>query len=217
MSNIGYFPQEFQYLAVMKKDVVWMSTDPNEINTMRESIKEARGHVVAFGLGLGYFPIMAANKDEVIDVVVVEKDQKIIDIFNRHILPLFSKREKIRIVHDDAFHYAKHIHCDYLFIDIWHNPEDGLPLYLRFKQELKGKTFKVSYWLEKSILSMYRRCLLTIVEESFEGYNDKNYQKAENEYDEIINRLYFKTKDIVISSFEDLIKILQDKELKTLV
>lgn len=217
VSRIGYFPKDFQYLAVMKDDVVWMSTDPNEINTMQDSIDEAHGKVVALGLGLGYFPIMTATKDEVSEVVVVEKDQTIINIFKQHILPLFNKCEKIKIVHADAFDYIQNINCDYLFIDIWHNPEDGLPLYIRFKNELKNKSFKVSYWLEKSILAMLRRCVITLVEENLEGYTENNYQKAKNEFDEIINRLYFKTKDMVISSFEDLIKILQDKELKKLV
>ena len=217
LSKIGYFSKDYKYLAVLKNGVVWMSTDPNEINTMKQSIDEATGRVVAFGLGLGYFPIMAANKDTVSEVVVVEKDQTIIDIFKKHILPQFPKQNKIVIIHDDAFDYIKQLKCDYLYIDIWHNPEDGLPLYLRFKKVLKDKSFKVSYWLEKSILSMYRRCLLTIVEEAFDGFDDSNYQKAENDYDEIINDLYHKTKNVVISSYEDLMKILQDNELKKLV
>ena len=52
VSQNGYFTQEFRYLAVLKDDIVWMSTDPNEINTMQPSIDEANGHVLAFGLGL---------------------------------------------------------------------------------------------------------------------------------------------------------------------
>ena len=219
VSQIGYFSANFTYLAVVKDDVVWMSTDPNEINTMKDSIKEAKGRVLAFGLGLGYFPIMCASKKEVIDVYVIEKDQKIIDIFKKHILPLFKYKEKIHIIHDDAFHFARGdlSKYDYLFIDIWHNPEDGLPLYLKFKKILKNKGLKVSYWLEKSILAMLRRCLLTVVEESLEGHKDKDYLKAQNEYDEIINSLYFKTKNISISSFNELMELLSDKSLLKLI
>lgn len=220
VSRIGYFEKDYKYLAVLKNDVVWMSTDPNEINTMRDSISEAKGKVVAFGLGLGYFPIMAAVKDEVEEVVIIEKDQTIIDIFKKHILPLFEKKEKIKIIKDDAFNYLnkmKDNDVDYLFIDIWHNPEDGLPLYLKFKKMLKNRKVKVSYWLEKSILAMLRRCVLTIVEEGLEGYDDHNYQKAGNKYDKLINDLYFKTKEITIASYEDLVKILQDNELQKLI
>ena len=219
LSQIGYFCKKFDYLAVLKNDVVWMSTDPNEINTMAPSIKEAKGNVLAFGLGLGYFPIMAAVKPEVTSVTIIEKDQKIIDIFNKHILPLFEYKDKIKVIHDDAFKFAEKdlSKYDYLFIDIWHSPEDGLPMYLKFKRILKNKKIKTAYWLEKSILAMYRRCLLTIIEENQLGYTDKKYLNAKNDYDRIINDLYFKTKNVSISSNDELNKILQDKYLLTLV
>ncbi len=219
VSQIGYFDASFTYLAVLKDDVVWMSTDPNEINTMEESIKKAKGNVLAFGLGLGYFPIMCASKKEVTSVTIVEKDKEIINIFKKHILPLFEYKEKITIIEDDAFKYAM---CDlnkydYLFIDIWHNPEDGLPMYLKFKKILKGNKIVTDYWLEKSILAMYRRCLLTVIEESLMGYTDKNYKVVENEYDKIINDLYFKTKDRVFNSISEIKEILQDNTLINLI
>ena len=219
VSQIGYFDTSFKYLAVIKDDVVWMSTDPNEINTMDSSIKKAKGNVLAFGLGLGYFPIMCASKKEVTSVTIVEKDPEIIKIFKKHILPLFEYKEKIHIIEDDAFRYARGdlSRYDYLFIDIWHNPEDGLPMYLKFKKILKGKTIATDYWLEKSILAMYRRCLLTIIEESLMGYTDKNYKTVENEYDSIINELYFKTKDKVFNSLSEIKEILQDNLLINLI
>ena len=218
VSRLGYFTKPFSYLAVLKKDVVWMSLDPNEINTMRASIDKAKGITVAFGLGLGYFPIMAAKKKEVSKVIVVEKDQKIIDIFKRHILPLFECKDKIEIIHDDAFNYVNKIkNADFLFIDIWHNPEDGLPLYLRFFRQLKGKNVEVDYWLEKSLLAMYRRCLLTVIEESLMGYGDSYYQKSKNDYDKIINDLYFKTKNMTFSSIDEIKQLLQDNSLKELI
>lgn len=220
VSQIGYFDESFLYLAVLKDDVVWMSTDPNEINTMSSSIKKAKGNVLAFGLGLGYFPIMCASKKEVTSVTVVEKDPEIIKIFKKHILPLFEYKEKITIIEGDAFEYAKKDldkNYDYLFIDIWHNPEDGLPMYLKFKKILKGKKILTDYWLEKSILAMYRRCLLTVIEESLMGFTDKNYQKVENEYDSIINELYFKIKDKVFTSLKEIKEILQDNSLLKLI
>jgi hypothetical protein len=64
---------------------------------------------------------------------------------------------------------------------------------------------------------MLRRCLLTVVEESLEGYKDKDYLKAQNEYDEIINSLYFKTKNLSISSFNELMELLSDKSLLKLI
>lgn len=220
VSQIGYFDKPFPYLAVLKDDVVWMSTDPNEINTMKKPISEAKGHVLAFGLGLGYFPVMTALKDDVKDVTVVEYDSKIIEIFKKHILPLVPFKEKIHIVQGDAFEYAKRDldkDYDYLFIDIWHNPEDGLPMYLRLKRTLKEKKLTISYWLEKSILAMYRRCLLTIIEENLMGYEKENYRKAKNDYDCIINDLYFKTENMHFDSIDKIKDLLQDKELIKLI
>ena len=220
VSRIGYFDKPYSYLAVMKDDVVWMSTDINEINTMKEPILEAKGRVLAFGLGLGYFPIMAALKEDVKDVTIVEYDQNIIDIFKKHILPLVPFKEKLHIIKGDAFEFIKKDlakEYDYLFIDIWHNPEDGLPMYLKLYKELKNQKIKVSYWLEKSILAMYRRCLLTVIEESINGCTRKDYLKAKNDYDKIINDLYFKTENRVFTSINEIKEILQDKELQKLI
>ena len=219
VSQIGYFTTNFEYLAVLKDDVVWMSTDPNEINTMRPSIDKAKGKVLAFGLGLGYFPLMCGAKENVSSVTIVEKDPKIIEIFKKHILPLFEHKEKIHIIEGDAFNFAHSdlSSYDFLFIDIWHNPEDGLPLYLKFRKILKNKNIETDFWLEKSILAMYRRCLLTIIEENLMGYKDKDYLKAKNEYDQIINNLYFKTKNISLSSIDEIKKLLQDNSLRNLI
>ena len=219
VSQIGYFCENFAYLAVIKDDVVWMSTDPNEINTMRPSIEKASGDVLAFGLGLGYFPLMCAAKSNVSSVTIVEKDPKIIEIFKKYILPLCVFKDKIHIIEGDAFNFA---HSDlskysFLFIDIWHNPEDGLPLYLKFRKILKGKNIKTDYWLEKSLLAMYRRCLLTLIEENMMGYKDKDYLKAKNEYDQLINNLYFKTKNLNLSSVDEIKRILEDNFLKNLI
>ena len=165
--------------------------------------------------------IQALQNPNVKSVTVVEYDQKIIDIFNKHIRPLLKTNKELKIIKDDAFHYLKNNDVDklynYLFIDIWHNPEDGLPLYLRFLKQLKSKKINVSYWLEKSILAMYRRCLLTIVEENLEGYKKEDYLKAETDYDRIINDLYFKTENLVIDSYDKLLNLLQDNSLKKLV
>ena len=63
---------------------------------------------------------------------------------------------------------------------------------------------------------MYRRCLLTVIEESLLGYSDKNYQVVENDYDKIINDLYFKTKNMSFTSFKKIKEILQDNSLLNL-
>ena len=53
--------------------------------------------------------------------------------------------------------------------------------------------------------------------ESMNGYTKKDYLKAKNEYDEIINDLYFKTENMVFDSINEIKGIMQDNFLKNLI
>ena len=219
-SPLSYFSTDESYLALSYKGEVWMSITPNEINTMAPYINQANGEILVLGLGLGYYPFMVSQKDNVKKITIIEFDQNIIDIFNKYLLPLFPHKEKIHIIKGEALSYLrnnKH-HFDYVFADLWHNPEDGLPPYLKIKEiEKQYKGTKFQYWLEKSLLAMLRRCLLTVYEESLQGYSDKDYQKAENDIDKIINALYFKTKNITIVKYDDINNLLKDESLLRLI
>lgn len=210
LSKIGYFDHKVSFLALSYKNEIWMNISPNEINTMTRSINEAAGDVLVLGLGLGYYPFMISLKPNVKSITVIEKDSTIIDIFKKNIFPFFPHKEKIKIIKDDGFKFIENSSrkFDYTFIDLWHNPNDGLPMYLKFKKLEKSNT-KYSYWLEKSILAMYRRCKLILIEEALDGAKDDNYLKAENEIDEVINKLYFETKDLVIDSYDKLIEFIK--------
>lgn len=217
---IGYFTKPFKYLAVIKDDLIWMSIIPHEINTMKEPIKEAFGNVLVLGLGLGYYAFHIALKDDVDRITIIENDPLVIALFKKHIYPKFKNKEKIHIIEDDAFHHLdEHHDYDFIFSDIWHNVADGQSLYLKIKQyEKEYKNTKFSYWIETSIVAMIRRELLTIFEEEyFEGFKEKDYLKAKNENDKIINYLYFLTKECEINSANDLINLLKDESIKKLV
>ncbi|MDD3243586.1 MAG: hypothetical protein PHD32_07690 [Eubacteriales bacterium] len=154
--QIGYFEETFSFPAVLENGREWMLITPNEIRTMRPTIAAARGRVLTFGLGLGYFAYMAAEKPEVTQVTVVERDESVIELFEHDLLPQFAQRDKIRVVRGDAFAYAQtHLAqegYDVVFTDLWHDPSDGLELYLRMKQYEKlsqGSTFL--YWIEPTL------------------------------------------------------------------
>ena len=218
-SNIGYFKKSYSYPALMKKGTVWMSVDPSEVNTMEPYINSSHGHLLVFGLGMGYFPYLASKNKNVKDITIIELDKNIIDLFNNYLLAKLDFSCPIKIIHMDAYKYIKDNDInkfDTLFMDIWHNPEDGLPLYLRFQSMLKEYQGKKYYWLNKSLIAMLRRCLLTIVEEQLNGSGDSDYIKEENEYDHIINRLYTITKDIRIDNYNQLIELLNDDSLEAL-
>ena len=217
---VGYFEEEFKYLSLSYNGVTWMCITPNEINTMKPHIDSASGKVLVFGLGLGYYPYMISLKDNVKDIYIVELDQNIINIFKENILPLFEHKEKIHIINANAIEYIKTVDKSYdtIFIDLWHNPEDGLSLYLYFKQfEKKYPNSKFQYWLEESLIALYRRYLLMLVEESLNGYTDKDYQSNKNPIDTFINNLYFKTKNITINSYDDVYQLLSKESISRLI
>lgn len=159
--QVGFFTEPFSFPAVKESDHEWMSVKPNEVETMRSAIAAAEGEVLAFGLGLGYFAYMASLKDAVSSVTIVERDKAVIDLFQEYILPQFSTKRKIRILHADAFDVAKDLAMygtfRFAFVDLWHDVSDGLPLYLRMKKlEKLSSSTQFSYWVEESLLSALR-------------------------------------------------------------
>ena len=211
INHIGYFDKKFPYLALLKNNEIWMSLNPNEIKTMEPYIAKARGHVLVLGLGMGYVAYMMANKKEVKDITIIEKDTNVINIFNNLLWPSFNNKDKIKIVNDDAINYLKRKQrdYDYIFADIWHSPDDGLPLFLKIKKINRH----VDCWLEVSMYALLRRCMFTLLYEQMNNYGENNYLKAKIATDEVINKLYFKTKNLLINNEEDLSKILSDNYL----
>ena len=160
LAPMGFFDETFRFPMITKDGREWMTVTPNEIETMRDAISEAHGHVLVYGLGLGYYAYMTAIKPEVESVTVVECDEVIYNLFCKHLLPQFPEG-KIVIVLQDAFAHAEERRFlrynrpyDVVFTDLWHDVGDGIPLYRRMKglQErysAKGQIFR--YWIEPSM------------------------------------------------------------------
>ena len=133
-----------------------MSVTPNEINTMKEPIDNAFGKVLTFGLGLGYYSYMVSLKNNVESVTIVEKDQNVINLFNKYILPLFKTKAKINIINMDAYDFLEKVmndgDYDFVFVDIYHDAKDGLEVYKKistYEKKFKNTTF--SYWIKKTL------------------------------------------------------------------
>ena len=144
-------------------------------------------------------------------------EEESISLFNKYLINLFPHVEKLNIIFDDGIEYLKKTNkqYDYIFSDIWHNVGDGEILYLKIKSlEKRFPTAKFDYWIERSILSMLRRQVLTVFSEQLEGYKEEDYLKARNENDEIINRLYFYLKSTEIDSFDALHDLISEESLK---
>lgn len=154
--KVGYFSREFVYPTILENGQNWMSVTPNEVETMRQDISSAFGRVVTFGLGLGYFAFMASNKKEVDSVTIVELNKAEIDLFNNYILPQFPHKEKIQVIQADAYKFAEKNYpkkmYDYVYVDIWHDVGDGIPMYEKMKSYEKLNPSAVyRYWIEKSM------------------------------------------------------------------
>ncbi len=213
-SQIGYFVSKFPYLALTQGNNIWMSLNPNEIETMKPFINKGKGHVLVLGLGMGYVPYMLSLKKEVKSITIIEKDKDVIELFSKLIWPKFVNKEKIKIIKDDAIKYVEKNHqYDYIFADLWHDPEDGLPLFVSLKRINKD----IDCWLNTSMYALLRRCMITLLEETLNGSTEGDYQFAKIYTDKVINKYYQKTKNLPINNKEDLDNLLKDETLLSLV
>ncbi len=177
--SIGFFDEEFSFPTIFENGVEWMAIKPNEIETMKEPINKARGNVITFGLGMGYFAYMASIKPEVKSVTIVERSAEVIALFKSHILPYFECKEKIKIIQADAFEYVekqmRSSDYDYAFVDLWRDTSDGVDLYIKMKKlEDKHPAVRFEYWIERSILLAIRKKLFyALIEKKSEDSIEK--------------------------------------------
>ena len=210
ISKVGYFDKPFSYKALFEGKDLWMSLNPNEINTMATTIEKAKGRVLVLGLGMGYITYMLSQKKNVSSITVIERNKENIALFKKHLFSLFPNKTKITIIEDDAINFVKHyFKYDYIFADLWFTPEDGLEYYLKLKDIEKKNNIKIDYWLETSLKQMKRRYLIELIKEQLEGSDETWYQSEKEIEDRIFKRLYLDTKDIVINNIEGIRNLLK--------
>lgn len=152
--SLGYFDEQFSFPVIYENGREWMSLKPNEIETMKKPLSRAIGNVLVGGLGIGYFASMCADNPSVTSVTVIERDAEVISLVKDNILPLISSSHKIKIVQGDAVLFAcEHLkEFDYSFMDLWHDPTDGVPLYKELKAlEPFAPDTVCDYWVEDTL------------------------------------------------------------------
>jgi hypothetical protein len=216
ITHLGYFKEDFPYLALKKDGITWMSLIPHEMNTMKEPILEANGKVLALGLGLGYYPYHVLLKDNVSSLTVVDSDETIISIFKDCLLPEFKNSDKLNIVSNEAISFLKSIkddRFDYIFVDLRHDPVDGLEAYLKIKHILKTFDIKASYRIEKDMIIYLRRFLVGLIEEEVSGSKDSDYDVTSTFEDRLFKFLHEEFKERRIDSYQDIKTILSSESL----
>lgn len=168
---MGFCRSAFRYPSLKQHGREWMTLSPNEIITMEEPLRDLHGHVLVYGLGIGYYAYQALCTPAVQQVTVVENDADVIALFKKYILPLwpgqspeempFGSSYHFSIVRDDAFRHAEStgfacedgLRADVVFTDIWHDAADGQPLYQRMRAlEHCGDGYvEFRYWIEPTL------------------------------------------------------------------
>ena len=104
-------------LLMVNKEL-WMSLTAMEVQASELSIRRANGVVWTAGLGLGYFPLRCALKEDVTEVNVVEISPNVIELFNR-----MHRRKrgfkKIKVHCGDARKIIKGKEADYCWMDTY--------------------------------------------------------------------------------------------------
>ena len=183
---LGFFPEGFRFPAILEGGNEWMTLTPVDLDTCEEAIEAARGRVVTFGLGLGYYAYMASQKEDVESVTVVELSEEVIDLFKKHILPQFPNAHKINIVNCDAFEYAEKVmpneKFDVAFVDTWRDAGDGAPMYKKMKAlEALSQGTRFLYWVEGFLRSRVRAEIVCDYIDAYEkGCLDFDYKEIED-------------------------------------
>ena len=221
-NHLGFFVKNFKFLELQQNSIPWMSLTPNEIITMEDSLNKVEGNVMTFGLGLGYFTFMALLNNKVKKVYVVEKDKKLIDLFNRHLFNQFINTDKLKIINADANEVITNPkynlkNIDYLFIDTYHNANDGLEMYVNClnKSKLYSNT-KFIFWIENSLLCLFRRLIITLMEEEYYKY-DVNYLTGISYIDLLSNKLHNYLLDKQFNSYREIDEFISNSSLINLI
>ena len=153
--QLGFCTDAVRFPSIYEDEMPWMSVCPSEMATMRAPLARAHGRMLVLGLGLGYYPFLASRRPEVVSIDIVERSEEVIRLFTEHLLPQFPLREKLRVLHADAFEYLAALRggeYDFCFADIWENHIDGAASYRKLRPHaarLRGTEF--AYWIEDAI------------------------------------------------------------------
>ena len=105
-----------------------MSDTDMEKRTNAAFIRNSHGKVLIGGLGIGLIILAIQDKEEVEQIIVVEKNKEVIDLVGSQ-LPLNSK---VAIVNDDVFEYKPDLKYNTIYMDIWNYINEDV-----YREEMK--------------------------------------------------------------------------------
>lgn len=204
----------FDTAVLYQDDEMWMIDAPSEAATNNPAAEAARGNVVTFGLGIGYFVFMALRNPKVESVTVVEKSEAVLRMFTSSLLPQFEHPEKIRLLHGDAMDCWNEDFLssfDYIYADIWQSGSDGLFRMNDLLSRYHPDDAKTAFWIEESCLVALRTVVFLHFEELF--YHCR--REVSEDYIPLMKktRQYFRRKDITVTDTEVLKHFLYERSV----
>jgi hypothetical protein len=215
---VGYFDEDIVLPVLKEGSKVWMSPVISELESMRDGIEKGHGKCLTMGLGIGFLPYHWLLKDEVESVTIVEFNRDVIDMFEKYIKPQFNTPKKIEIIHGNAIDYYNEeflLKFDYVYADFWESTGDGLELYTKL-MEKKLSLPHVDYWLEDSMLHDIKYIVAPYLFNLYEGKGVVDFiSSMEGDNKELAKKTnkYFKTRNDIIRTEEQLLAIIHSKEV----
>jgi len=206
--------QPYEAVFLWQGNDIWMLDSPSEANTNDPYAKKAHGHVVTFGLGIGYFVYMAMRNPMVESITVIERSASVISMFNKFILPQFPKHIPLTILKGDAFDYFNNSFInqfDYAYVDIWQSNDDGFAIIEKLLEQYLPKFDKVDFWIESSCFES----LPALIFLYFNSIAHKRQARHESpEYDHLLKKIahYFSAIDQTVSDVNELKNYMYDQE-----
>jgi len=196
-------------------DEVWMLDAPSEADTMDPYARKAKGNVLTFGLGIGYFVYMAMLNPQVKSITVIERSPAVIAMFKRYLLPQFPLGILVTIIEGDAFDYFNETYLglfDYAFVDIWQSNDDGFRLIERLLQQYLPPYETTDFWIESSCFEFMPALI-------FYYFNAIAHHKPIKHQDPTYHRLlkkidrYFRQIDLTVSDVSALKSYMYDPQI----
>lgn len=205
--------EDLEMIYLFEENEGWMMCSPSEASTNDPYAAKARGNVLTFGLGIGYFVYMAILNPNVDSVTVIEKSEDVIALFSQ-IVKQFPQNKEMRIIQGDAFDYFNEDFLsayDYIYVDIYKSSDDGREIITDLLAEYLPPHEKIDFWIENSCLNPIRTLILMHYDELL---NNKTLA-VNSEYEEIMEkvRYYFSLIDITIEDVNSLKNMMYDKHL----
>lgn len=204
--------EDIKALFLYQDDKEWMMSVPSETLTNDPYAYKARGNVVTFGLGIGYFVYMAMLNDKVTKVTVIEKSKEVIKLFEE--IKKYFPDKPLEIIEGDAFDYFNQSFLksfDYIYVDIWQSSEDGRSIITKLLEQYLPPLRKCDFWIENSCLAVIRTLIYLHYDELV--YNRKNNVKAEYKHLMHKVRCYFSKIHKTIKDVDTLKSYMYSKEV----